>query len=491
MNGNMRRPNGNRPAVNPANRTPARNVPRTSGSTPSVRGGADRRKPGRRGVNRWLIGGAIAVLVIVIIVVAVVAGSGKKSGGSRPVILPVDTGGTAAPAETAPRGDLPLTYTEITLLSSGDVMYHNPQLYEAYNDATGEYDFSATYQYVKNLVSSADYAVVNFEGTTAGNAFEYSGYPAFNVPDSGMSVLKDAGFDMLLFANNHCYDTGHVGLIRTQENFRDLGFDWAGARLDTTGKTYRTVDVKGVKLGILNTSDDLSYGAAPGTVNGIAIAAGDGELMDLFNLSDLDSFYSRASAAIADLKKQGADIIIYYIHWGEEYQLVHNEAQGAIAQKLCNLGVDVIIGGHPHVVQDAEVLTSTTDPSRKTLCFYSLGNYVSNQNRLTMDAGWDSEYTENGLTVVLTIRKYSNGQTMVTNVEIVPTWVHRYTDQTTWKNYHIIVPLPAATNSPGEYGLYASDFGVSHAETSYRQTTEQMRGVVEAFAQTVILPTDD
>ena len=490
MNGNMRRPNGNRPTVNTANRTPARGVPRTSGGTPSVRGGRETRRPQRRGVNPWLIGGAIAVLVIVVIVIAVVAGSGKKSNG-RPVILPVDTGGTAAPVETGPRGDLPLTYSEITLLSAGDVMYHNPQLYEAYDDATGEYDFSPTYQYVKNLVSSADYAVVNFECTTAGDAFEYSGYPSFNTPDSGMSVLKDTGFDMLLFANNHCYDTGHAGLIRTQENFGNFGFDYVGARPDTTGKTYRTVDVKGVRLGILNSSDDLSYGAAPGTVNGIAIAEGDGELMDLFNLSDLDAFYSRASAAIADLKSRGADIIIYYIHWGEEYQLVHNEAQGAIAQKLCDLGVDVIIGGHPHVVQDAEVLTSTADPSRKTLCFYSLGNYVSNQNRLTMDAGWESEYTENGLTVVLTIRKYSNGQTMVTNVEIVPTWVHRYTDQTTWKNYHIIVPLPAATNSPGEYGLYASDFGVAHAEESYRQTTEQMKGVVEAFAQTVILPTDD
>ena len=179
------------------------------------------------------------------------------------------------------------------------------------------------------------------------------------------------------------------------------------------------------------------------------------------------------------------------IHWGEEYHLTHNEAQAAIAQKLCDLGVDVIIGSHPHVVEDAEVLTSTVDPGRKTLCFYSLGNYVSNQNRLTMDAGWDSEYTENGLTVILTVRKYSNGQTMVTNVEIVPTWVHRYTDSTTWQDYHVIVPLPAAVNSPGEYGLYASDFGLAHAEVSYRQTTEQMSGVVEAFAQTVILPTDD
>ncbi|MBR4661662.1 MAG: CapA family protein [Clostridia bacterium] len=487
MNGNMRRPGQGRPAGG-ARPAPRSGAPSVSGRRPTA-GNSGGRPPMRRGINKWLIVGAIAVLVIVVIVIAVAAGSGKKSP-NKPVILPYDTGGTGGPAETEPAG-APLSYTEITLLSAGDVMYHNPQLYEAYNDATGQYDFSPTYQYVKNLVSSADYAVVNFEGTTAGDAFEYSGYPAFNVPDSGMSVLKDAGFDMLLFANNHCYDTGHVGLIRTQENFVNFGFDYAGARLDASGKTYRSVDVKGVRLGILNSTDDISYGAAPGTINGIPIAAGDGELMDIFDLSELDAFYARVSAAITDLKAQGADLIVYYIHWGEEYHLTHNEAQAAIAQKLCDLGVDVIIGSHPHVVEDAEVLTSTVDPGRKTLCFYSLGNYVSNQNRLTMDAGWDSEYTENGLTVILTVRKYSNGQTMVTNVEIVLTWVHRYTDSTTWQDYHVIVPLPAAVNSPGEYGLYASDFGLAHAEVSYRQTTEQMSGVVEAFAQTVILPTDD
>ncbi len=485
MRDEMNRPSGNGRPQYGSRPAAQRSAPSVSGRRPASGNGGGRR-PRRRGVSPWIIIGAIAVLVIVIIVIAVASGRGKGSG-NKPVILPYDTGGAAAPSETE-NGSGPLSYTEITLLSAGDVMYHNPQLNEAYDAATGEYDFSPTYQYVKDLVSSADYAVVNFECTTAGDAFDYSGYPSFNTPDSGMSILKDTGFDMLLFANNHCYDTGHVGLIRTQENFTNFGFDYAGARLDAAGKTYRTVDVKGIRLGILNSTDDISYGAASGTINGITIADGDGELMDIFNLSELDAFYERVSAAIADLKSQGADLIVYYIHWGEEYHLTHNEAQEQIAQKLCDLGVDVIIGSHPHVVEDAEVLTSTVDPAGKTLCFYSLGNYVSNQNRLTMDAGWESEYTENGLTVILTIRKYSSGQTMVTDVETVPTWVHRYTDQTTWKDYHIIIPLPAGS---GQYGLDASDFGVAHAEEAYRMTVEQLGGIEEAFAQTVILPTDD
>ena len=407
------------------------------------------------------------------------------------MIKPYDTGGTrATEQQTEPAPETP-TYTEITLLSAGDVMYHNPQLYEAYIEATGEYDFSPSYKYVKNLVSSADYAVVNFEGTTAGDAYKYSGYPGFNTPDNGMSVLKDAGFDMLLFANNHCYDTGTTGLLRTQENFTSFGFDYVGARTDASGKTYKLVNVKGVRLGILNSTDDLSYGAlSPRSVNGIAIADGDLDRMDVFNWSILDEFYERAKAAISDLRSQGADLIVYYIHWGTEYELIHDERQAAIAQKLCDLGVDVIIGSHPHVVEDAEILTSSVDPGKKTLCFYSLGNYVSNQNRLTMDPGWESEYTENGLTVILTVRKYSTGQTMVTKVDTVPTWVHRYTDGTTGLSYHVVIPLPEALDSPEEYGLYSSSFGADHAREAYRLTMAQLDGIVEAFAATVSLPSD-
>lgn len=430
----------------------------------------------------------VLVIAIAAVVIAAISLS-KKKPLNEPVILPVDTGGDVTETEQT---NAPLTYTEITLLSAGDVMYHSPQLEEAHDWTTGEYDFSATYQYVKPLVSAADYAVVNFEATTAGDALEYTGYPTFNAPDTAMSVLKDAGFDMLLFANNHCNDTGSLGIARTQENFVRFGFDYIGARPDGASKTYRIVNVKGIELGLLNTTDDLTYGSTgPKAINGIPLAEDDVDKIDTFNHSFLDEFYARAGAAIADLKAQGADLIVYYIHWGDEYNLIHNEIQGAVAQKLCDLGVDVIIGGHPHVVQDAGMLTSTEDPSHKTLCFYSLGNYVSNQNRLTMGDTMNKEYTENGLTVILTIRKYSNGQTMVTKVETVPTWVHRYTDPTTWKNYHVIVPLPQAVADPSAYGLTLSDFGTGHAQQAMAMTNEQISGVAEAFAQTVILPAEN
>ena len=435
----------------------------------------------------------LSAVPLLVLAALILAGCSSRNGGDVHFNPPqTDTPSSSTPV------DEPLTYTDITLLSVGDVMYHNPQLDGAYDYATGTYDFSETYRYVNNLVSSADYAVVNFEGTTPGDAFEYSGYPMFHIPDSGLSILKDTGFDMALFANNHCYDAGTVGVTRTQEMFTQYGLDYIGARLSATeGKTYKLVNVNGVNLGMLNSTDDIAYGNTyPRAINGNVLQGDDLERIDVFNLSLLDEFYARAEANIRDLKDSGADLIIYYIHWGEEYHFIHNDAQAEIAQKLCDLGVDVIIGGHPHVVEDAEMLTSTADPSHKTLCFYSLGNYVSNQNRLTMDSGWESEYTENGLTVRLTIRKYSNGETYVTKVETIPTWVHRYYDYDAGAMRHVIVPLPEAYQSPAEYGLTKSDFGTAHAEAAYTMTMEQMKGadgrsIVDAFAETVVLPAEN
>ncbi len=383
-----------------------------------------------------------------------------------------------------------LTYTETTLLVTGDVMYHSPQLEAAYNSATGEYSFSDCYKYIKSIVSAADYAVANFETTLAGDGsgYAYQGYPVFNTPDSGLSALVEAGFDMMLYANNHCYDTQHTGLIRTQEQFKSLGLDYIGARLDSSGKTYRNVTVGDVTFGMLNSTDDLSYGnTATRTLNGIALQGGDVQLIDLINHSLLEEFYASAEAHIKELRDAGADIIIYFVHWGDEYHLTHNDMQAQIAQRLCDLGVDVIIGGHPHVIQDAQLLSSTKDASHKTLCFYSLGNLISNQNRLTMGDTMNSTYTENGLIVELTVRKYSNGECVVAQVDTVPLWVHRYSDSVGRLHYEV-VPVEAACADPASYGLYNSSFGVSHASAVAAMTDALLGGICETFAASVTLP---
>lgn len=128
-----------------------------------------------------------------------------------------------------------LTYTDITLLSAGDIMYHMTQLNSAYNSDTGTYDFSQNFKYVKNMISAADYAVVNFE-TTLSNQDEYSAFPNFNSPLSVLDSIKDAGFDMLLFANNHCYDFKKQGFLATLGRFQEYGFEYIGAKTDASEK---------------------------------------------------------------------------------------------------------------------------------------------------------------------------------------------------------------------------------------------------------------
>lgn len=441
--------------------------------------------------------GLLAITAIFVIIWSFAQGNvniGKNEDTTKETLNYLEFNGTMADEPDAPSGTDngetfdPDAYTEIKLLNMGDIMYHQPQLDNAIDWATGEYDFSGSYKYLKDIVSAADYAVVNFEATLSGEDYTYAGYPTFNAPDSAFTTLVDAGFDMMLFANNHCYDYGNHGFIRTQEVFKQNGVDYIGAKLKETDKSYKNVDINGIKVGMINSTDDLSYGnTANRTINGIAIRGNDLQLMDVFNLSLLDDFYKQTEARIKELRDGGADIIVYYIHWGLEYHLTHNDMQSQIASKLCDMGVDVIIGGHPHVVQDAEVLTSTVDPEHKTLCFYSLGNVVSNQNRLTMGNTMNKEYTENGLIVELTIRKYNSGECMVTAVETIPTWVHRYNSG--GKMQYEILPVEAAIASPDTYGLYNSNFGLTNAKASLTMTNDLLDGIVDVFAETVTLPT--
>ncbi len=383
----------------------------------------------------------------------------------------------------------PVTYTEATILSAGDIIAHMSQIYYAEAVNKDAPDFTNSFKYLKDTVSRADYAVVNFETTLAGADKGYSGYPSFNAPDSSLTAIKNAGFDMMLFANNHCYDKNLAGLLRTQEKFEEYGLDYIGAKKQIGDDAYTVVELNGIKVGMFNYADDLSGGNTERrTINGKAIKDGELGYMNLYNLSLLDELYSEIKSIMKKMEADGVDIVIAYMHWGWEYNTTHNKYQEKVAQALTNLGVDVIIGGHPHVIQDVETLTSENDPDHKTLCFYSLGNLVSNQNRRTMGDTKNSTYTEGGLMVELTVRKYSTGEAMVVKAEEIPTFVHRY-KASNGHYAHEIVPLPLAVADPEGYGLTASSHGKKDAQEVYDLEIGVLGDVVAAYNSSVVLPT--
>ena len=128
-----------------------------------------------------------------------------------------------------------------------------------------------------------------------------------------------------------------------------------------------------------------------------------------------------------------------YFHRGLEYQLEENKTQNTIAQKMCDLGIDVIVGGHPHVLQPMELLSSTEDDTHKTLCLYSTGNALSNQRRDLMRL--DTGHTEDGVLFSFTFAKYSDGTVRVEDADVLPTWINKYKSSSTGKNVYEIYPL--------------------------------------------------
>lgn len=314
----------------------------------------------------------------------------------------------------------------ISLGVTGDVLIHSPILTGAYDSTTDTYDFSSLFSKTTNYIANCDYFVANLEVTLGGtdDGKEYSTYPLFNTPDALAYDLYDAGIDMLLTSNNHCYDSGYNGIIRTQTVLETAGLDYTGTQLEADDDIYTVVDIDGVQVGMLCYTYETDEVVAGNTyINGLLVSEEGEEVINSFSYYDLDTFYAEVKTALEDMEADGAMASVVYLHWGDEYSLEENSYQNTIAQKLCDLGVDVIVGGHPHVVQPMELVTST-DGTHSTVVAYSLGNAVSNQRRAYMDL--QTGHTEDGMFLKLSFTEYNDGTALLTSVEVTPTWVDMY-----------------------------------------------------------------
>lgn len=341
--------------------------------------------------------------------------------------------------------------SSFTLSAVGDMLMHIPVINTGYYSSTGDYNFNTIFSYFSSYISAADYAVGNLETTLAGldNGYPYSGYPQFNCPDAIVNGMKDAGFDGILTANNHTYDTRAIGLMRTQKIIREAGLSKLGTKEAADDPNYMVVERNGIRLGLAcytyeahPITEDNPTGKYPfeqKALNGIPVNSKDAPYINSFDYHYLDEFYAEMQANIEATKEEGADAFVLFIHWGNEYQITQNATQSAIAQDLCDLGVDVIIGGHPHVVQPVELLTSTKDEAHKTVCLYSMGNAVSNQRRQNMNL--KTGHTEDGVLFSVTFTRYSDGTVILEKADLLPTWVNLRTNPTTGRREYNILPL--------------------------------------------------
>lgn len=364
--------------------------------------------------------------------------------------------------------------TVVTIGSGGDILIHSPFIEAStYRTANGGYNFADCFKYIKSNYSSYDYMVINLETTLAASGF--AGYPAFKTPDILVDNLHNAGVDMFLMANNHINDNGTEGFIRSMKVLDKKGYEYTGARMKIESPKYLIKDIKGIKVGFINYTYETSRQGNVKTLNGTPMSKTVSDRLNTFNYDYLKDFCNEMKQQIKSMKNDGAEFIIFYPHFGEEYYTSPMDYQKTIAQAMCNLGVDAIVGGHPHVIEPVEVLTSK-DGKRKTFCLYSMGNQVSNQRREYMDL--KTGETEDGLIMKLELTKEPNGKVYLSDIGCTPTWTYKSADT----RYYI---LPS--NTPGKTQKITGISGTANQllesyKRTYRIVGKGMKAAKKEFA---------
>lgn len=443
-----------------------------------------RRQPPKRQVDLIPV---IAILIAVLIAAVFTAAlfTYGVTGGSQDnnTVLQTQPSTQATEPSTGPTVpvDPGVTVTgTATLGATGDMLMHMPCVNPALQ-SDGTYDFGAYFTNFSAYVQAVDYAVANLETTLAGTAYKYSGYPQFNCPDGIIPSLKSAGFDMMLTANNHTYDTLSTGFFRTQEIIAQYGMDHIGTKPDAETDSYLIKNINGIRVGMVCYTYETNDNPDKIDLNGGTDLKEDEEpLINVFLKNDVEGFSADLAENIADMKADGAEAIVLYIHWGEEYQTKQNSQQKAMAQAACDLGVDVIVGGHPHVIQPLDLLTSTTDDSHKTVCLYSTGNALSNQRIEHMNL--KTGHTEDGIFFSFTLVKYSDGTVRVEGVEVLPLWINLYTSSTTGKAVYDILPLDKEVTD-WKTAFKLTNSTLTQANNSYDRTMKIVGGGLEKIEQ--------
>lgn len=250
---------------------------------------------------------------------------------------------------------------KMSIFMVGDVLIHKSVLLDA-EQSDGSYDFTDMFTYISPMLKNYDLRYCNQESTIGGKSLGYSAYPGFNSPDEIGNNLVDMGFNMVSLANNHSLDKGSQAVSYSNSYWKDKNIIIAGTYDSMAERdTIEIHEKNGIKFAFLSYTT-ISNASVPNDY-----------ILNMYS-------NERASADVNKAKELGAEVIIVAMHWGTEYTNEETYSQQQIAEYLSNLGVNLIIGAHPHVV---EPITYIND----TLVIYSLGNFISNQLFLDYDAG--------------------------------------------------------------------------------------------------------
>ena len=289
----------------------------------------------------------------------------------------------------------PVPAEPVRLLAVGDLMVHQPQL-EAARRGPDSWDFRPQIAPLADLLREGDLTVGNLEVTLGGGRGGYTGYPVFSAPDDLAETLKEAGFDLLFTANNHCLDRGEAGALRTLEVLDRLDLAHTGTFPASRDPAPAVLSAGGITFAFLS----YTYGT-----NGIPVPSG---------VRVNGTQEARIAADVRAARGTSADLVVVGLHYGPEYRTEPHASQLGPVRAALEAGADLILGGHPHVLQRVDVLSPDRPGGTHRVVAWSLGNFVSSQRTVPRDRG-----------AVLEIRaaRGADGVARILRVGAAPLWV--------------------------------------------------------------------
>lgn len=304
----------------------------------------------------------------------------------------------------------------------GDALIHSA-VYEDARQSDGTYDFTSMLSSIKPISSKYDLAYYNQETILGGKDLGYSNYPRFNSPQEVGDAFVDAGFNLVSLATNHTMDKGEQGVLNSVSYWRTK------SGVVSSGQ-WSSDEERNQSITTIHEVNNIKYAFISYTIwtNGLNTPTGK---------EYLNNVYSEEKAkADIDAVRDKVDFVIVAMHWGTEYSFKVDAKQEEIANYLSSLGVDLIIGAHPHVIQTVEYINN-----KKTFVVYSLGNFISDQNDI-------DNFT--GLAFEVTLKKHVDVDDRVTNSVVEPKAELVYTTTTKVRgvNHNFkVVPYPNLTDN--------------------------------------------
>lgn len=324
---------------------------------------------------------------------------------------------------------------KVTLRAIGDVLIHS-SIYKDAEKKDGTYDFKPIFSEVKKYISDADLAIANQESMIGGKGIGLSSYPAFNSPFEVGDAVKDMGIDLVTVANNHTLDRGEKAVLSGLQYWDKIGIPYTGAFKSPEDRDkIRVLTKNNIRFAFLA----YSYGT-----NGIKV-----KKPYLINLIDLNLIKSDVAKA-----KKISDVVVVSLHFGTEYERFPNVRQKELVQELADMGVNIIIGHHPHVLQPPAWVKGKY--GNTTFVAYSLGNFISAQEGIYQLIG--------GVIGIDITKKTENGKTMILMDK--PAFAPTYGYYRNWHNFKVI-PMEKL-----------SDTQLNNHQKYYEEITKHMRACI-------------